>query len=80
MGWYLGVIGRLHNEDAIYIFTLEVKDVTTNIFKNHSTTVGLNNLGVNFHLFSLILHTIMFIFFINLREIFKHVTQLTPKP
>ena len=37
MGWYLGVIGRHHNQKCntyIYIFTEEVQDITPNIFTN----------------------------------------------
>ena len=37
MGWYLGVIGRHHNQNFniyIYIFTEEVQDITPNIFIN----------------------------------------------
>ena len=38
MGWYLGVIGRHHNQNVIYIyiyiFTEEVQDITPNIFTN----------------------------------------------
>ena len=33
MGWYLGVIGKLHNDEClIYIFTGEVLNGTPNIF------------------------------------------------
>ena len=35
MGWYLGVTGKLHNDEClIYIFTGEVPDVTPKIFTN----------------------------------------------
>ena len=35
MGRYLGVIGKLHNDEClIYIFTGEVINGTTNIFTN----------------------------------------------
>ena len=37
MGWYLGVIGRLYNEKClIYIFTVEVQDVTPKTFTNEN--------------------------------------------
>ena len=33
MGWYLGVIGNIHNDECIiYIFTGKVKNSTTSIF------------------------------------------------
>ena len=60
---WLGAIGNLdNNEFLIYIFTGKVENGTTIIFNKHYSIVGINNQGIIFHRYWLILHPRMFIF------------------
>ena len=52
MGWYLGVIVKLHNDEcSIYIFTWKVENGTQIVFNKHCIFIVIKNEGITFHVY-----------------------------
>ena len=83
MGWYLGVIGRHHNQECnifIHIYSQNKFKILFQIYLQiHRLTVGFNNEGINSQMLSLILHIVMFIYWIKLRGEFQDVEEYIKK-